>query len=70
MEARYSAEEWTLEEARRVAPPGQFIAVERWYRNEPRGGSTLICTHANGTTKEVRGLQVSADDPALAPRPT
>jgi len=53
IEARYHSTEWSLEDAKKAAPPGQFIAAERWRRVEPTGGATVVCPHANGTVKEV-----------------
>lgn len=53
VETRYHATEWSLEEAAKEAPPGLYIAAERWTRKVPRGGATVVCTHANGTIKEV-----------------
>ncbi|GMK55943.1 hypothetical protein CspeluHIS016_0209990 [Cutaneotrichosporon spelunceum] len=50
--ARLDADEWNLEEALRAAPEGLFLSVERWTRDTPVGGHTLVCTHPNGTQKE------------------
>ncbi|BEI92585.1 uncharacterized protein CcaverHIS019_0502130 [Cutaneotrichosporon cavernicola] len=50
--ARVDAYEWSLEEALRVKPDGLFLGVERWTRDKPVGGHTLVCTHPNGTQKE------------------
>ncbi|TXT15415.1 uncharacterized protein COLE_01608 [Cutaneotrichosporon oleaginosum] len=50
--ARLDATEWTLEEGLQAAPAGLFMAVERWTRDKPVGGHTLVCTHPNGTQKE------------------
>jgi hypothetical protein len=51
--ARLDASEWSLEEGLKAAPAGLFMAVERWTRDVPVGGHTLVCTHPNGTQKEV-----------------
>lgn len=50
---RFQAEEWSMENALSAAPKGLFLAVERWRRDDPRGGKTLVCTHPNSTQKEV-----------------
>lgn len=50
---RFQAEEWSAADALAEAPKGLFIAVERWRRDRPRGGKTLVCTHPNSTQKEV-----------------
>lgn len=50
---RFQAEEWSMEDALAAAPKGLFIAAERWQRDAPRGGKTLVCTHPNSTQKEV-----------------
>jgi hypothetical protein len=52
---RYDAREWTLEEAQLAAPPKQWLSVERWRREKPTGGYTLVCAHAGGLQKEVSG---------------
>lgn len=52
---RFHAEEWSIEDALAAAPKGLFIAAERWRRETPRGGKTLVCTHPNSTQKEVQG---------------
>lgn len=65
---RLQAEEWSIEDALTAAPAGLFIAAERWRRDKPSGGRTLICTHPNSTQKEVS--QTTASQPltaALAP---
>lgn len=51
---REDAYEWTIEEAKAQAPKkGQWLCVERWRRDKPVGGATLVVTHANGLIKEV-----------------
>lgn len=50
---RYDAKEWSLEEARAAQPCKQWISVERWRRETPLGGYTLVCNHASGLQKEV-----------------
>lgn len=50
---RFQAEEWSLEDALAASPKGLFIGAERWRRDSPRGGKTLVCTHPNSTQKEV-----------------
>jgi hypothetical protein len=52
-QARWGGHEWSMEEAMAAAPKGLFVAVERWRRDKPRGGHTLVCSHANGMQKEV-----------------
>ncbi|KAL1404898.1 hypothetical protein Q8F55_008509 [Vanrija albida] len=49
---RYDAKLWDLEEAAAVAPPKQWLSVERWRRIKPVGGYTLVCAHAGGLQKE------------------
>lgn len=51
--ARLDGKEWSLEEAEKARPEGLFVAVERWKRDVPTGGHTIVCTHPNGTQKEV-----------------
>lgn len=51
---RYAAKHWSVEEAKAASPPGLWLAVERWKRDKPTGGHTLVLTHANGLQKEVR----------------
>lgn len=51
--SRLDSTEWTLEEGVAAKPKGMFVAVERWTRDKPVGGHTLVCTHPNGTQKEV-----------------
>lgn len=50
---RFDAKQWTLDEARAAAPTGLFLAAERWQRDAPQGGYTILCSHANGMQKEV-----------------
>lgn len=78
---RYDAHAWSLEEAQAAAPPKQWISVERWAREGPVGGYTLVCTHAGGLQKEVSarpsaheltrstGRRSSATSSATAARP-
>ncbi|KAL1412834.1 hypothetical protein Q8F55_000583 [Vanrija albida] len=49
---RTDATQWSLDEAKAAAPPGLWLAAERWRRDKPTGGVTLVCTHANGLHKE------------------
>ncbi|TXT15861.1 hypothetical protein VHUM_00364 [Vanrija humicola] len=55
---RTEATEWSLDEAKAAAPPGLWLAAERWRRDKPTGGVTLVCTHANGLHKEVGSYAV------------
>lgn len=64
-EARWGAHEWTVEEGLAAAPEGQFLAVERWRRDVPRGGRTVVCTHANGMQKEVSSSEEEMDSCTL-----
>ncbi|EJT46544.1 hypothetical protein A1Q1_04839 [Trichosporon asahii var. asahii CBS 2479] len=50
---REQAKEWDIEEAKAGGHPPQWLAVERWKRNDPHSdGITLVLTHANGLPKE------------------
>lgn len=51
--ARLDGQEWELEDGLKAQPQGLFMAVERWKRDVPVGGHTVVCTHPNGTQKEV-----------------
>ncbi|GMK58684.1 hypothetical protein CspeluHIS016_0601260 [Cutaneotrichosporon spelunceum] len=51
-EARWLGHEWSMDEALAASPKGLFVAVERWRRDKPRGGHTVVCSHANGMQKE------------------
>jgi hypothetical protein len=50
---RYAAKHWSIEEALAANPRGHWISVERWRRDKPAGGYTLVLTHANGLQREV-----------------
>lgn len=52
VQARLESHEWTLEEGLAAQPKGMFVALERWKRDVPLGGHTIVCTHPNGTQKE------------------
>lgn len=64
--ARLDAKEWTVEEGVKAHPEGLFLAVERWKRDVPVGGHTIICTHPNGTQKEVCIAGIA--DPSIGTR--
>lgn len=45
---------WSIEEARSSDQPAQWLAVERWRRDDPApDGVTLVMAHANGLQKEL-----------------
>lgn len=45
---------WSIEEARKSSQPAQWLAVERWRRDEQdKDGVTLVLAHANGLQKEL-----------------
>lgn len=61
VEMRYDVTNWTIEEAKSAAPPGHWIAAERWRRDKPSPsgkGKVLVCTHANGLQKEVSCAEI------------
>lgn len=58
---RFDAKEWDLEEAQKAAPSGLFLAAERWTRDKPQGGYTVLCSHANGMQKEASQVLDIAD---------
>lgn len=66
--ARLDASQWTLDQAAKDRPKGLFVAVERWSRDKPVAGHTLVCTHPNGTQKEVRPHHEPADGSTGIPR--
>ncbi|EIW73526.1 hypothetical protein TREMEDRAFT_59699 [Tremella mesenterica DSM 1558] len=51
---RYHTRRWGIEEALTAKPPGLWLAVERWRRDEVEDGEglTLVMAHANGFLKE------------------
>lgn len=67
IDQEYAAHRWDLSEARAAAPKGLWSSVERWRRTQPRGGYTLVVTHANGLLKEQWHpalLELLARDPS------
>lgn len=60
---RKQAKYWGLEEALAANEQPLWISAERWRRDKPKGGLTLVFTHACGFNKEV-GVGITSDNRA------